>query len=88
MRGACAHLDCKSALILFRASQQYVVAGEIPVQNIRLMEVAQSIHNLNSCGQDTVQVRVTRQNGQGLGLPEPALLNALLQSRKSLLLLC
>lgn len=49
------------------------------MQHISLVEVTQCIYNLNRCPQYSIDIWRPCQNGQGLGLPEPALLNALLQ---------
>lgn len=62
------------------AGQQDVVACEVPMQHIKLVQVCQRSCNLLGCQQDTAQVWLSNGAGFDGGGPEPALLDSILQS--------
>ena len=72
------HLDCESPLVLTRAGQQDVVPGEVTVQHVSGVQVGQGSSNLPCSDQDVLHVWSPVLDLLRLGLPEPALLDAVL----------
>ena len=73
------HLDSEAPGVFVTAGQQNVVACEVPMQHIKLVQVCQRSCNLLGCQQDTAQVWLSHRGGFEGGRPEPALLNSILQ---------
>ncbi len=74
------HLDCEGPLVLARAGQQNVVTGQVSMQHVTGVQVGQGSSNLPCSDQDVLHVWTAVQDLLRLGLPEPALLNAILYS--------
>ena len=80
-RGSAANLDGKAPGVFVTGGQQDVVASQVSMQHIKLMQISQGGSNLLGCQQNIDQVWLSHWGGLDGGRSEPALLNTVLQSQ-------